>query len=56
MLSSIFSREIRDDVVYIVFQHMPNEKFTRVLVKCFEDECRAPVVYVKDKSELEPGG
>jgi chemotaxis response regulator CheB len=55
MLPSLFSKGFRSDVVYLVFQHMPNAEFMDVLVQCMQDELSGPIINLKNDEELRPG-
>ena len=55
MLSPVFSKNMCDDVVYLVFQHMPSEEFMETLVNCLKEEISRNLVYITDNAEFSPG-
>ena len=55
MLASIFSREVRKDLIYIIFQHMPSEEFMNALADCLKEEIPINIVNLKDDAELKLG-
>ena len=55
LFSQLFSKSIREDVVYLVFQHMPSDEFMDVLINCLQEDIPYPIVYLKGSVKPNPG-
>lgn len=56
LFSSIFTKNLRSDVVYILHQRMPSREFMKALVDCLKEELPLPIHFVEEEeTALLPG-
>ncbi len=56
ILSPLLSKNLRMDTIYMVYQRMPSDAFMKALVECIGEDVQRQIIYLKEDSQLVPGG